>query len=72
MYNIRMTKKAIRKILTDDGYSVDTINSIMTGRRKPNGTKRNEYEKKHNIPFEAWDDLNSYLQDNDTKVSSNK
>lgn len=64
-----MNKEIVKQILIKDGYSPDMIKSTMSGRRKPNGTKRNEYEKKHGIPFEAWDDLNSYFK-NDTKVSS--
>ena len=50
-----------------DGYKINSINSILCGRRKPNAEKRYEYEKKYNIPFTAWRDIKSYLQENDTK-----
>lgn len=66
-----MKKTNIRKILLDDGYSSDMIKSIMSGRRKPNADKRYEYEKKHSIPFTAWNDFKSFLLDNNTIKNSN-
>ena len=72
MYNTYMKKTKLRNILSDEGYSNDTINSIMIGRRKPNSDLRYKFEKDHGIPFTAWNDIKSFLHDNDTKVSGNK
>lgn len=65
-----MTKKELRQILSKD-FGLDMINSCMAGRRKPNGQKRNEYQKKYSIPFEAWDDIKSFLHNKNTKKANN-
>jgi len=67
-----MKRQILENILISDGYKVNSINSILCGRRKPNAEKRYEYEKKYNIPFTAWQDIKSYLQENDTKQSTTK
>lgn len=55
-----MEKNKLKQILRQD-FSKDMTNSCLTGRRKPNANKRYEYEKKYGIPFEAWDDIKSFL-----------
>lgn len=72
MYNILMNRNKLKEILSNDGYEIDMINSILVGRRKPNSNKRYEYEQKHSIPFTAWEDIKSYLQNNNTTNNSNK
>lgn len=66
-----MDLKKIKMILTDDGYSPDMINSIIQGRRRPNGDKRDEYLEKHSIPPKAWKDIKSFLNNNTNIKKSN-
>jgi len=62
-----MKRQDLEKILIADGYKESSIDSILCGRRKPNAEKRDEYREKFNIPFKAWLDIKSYLQNNNTK-----
>ena len=66
-----MKRQDLIILLNNDGYKKTTIDSILTGRRKPNAEKRYEYEKKHNIPFTAWRNIKSYSQENDTPKKNN-
>ncbi len=66
-----MKKENIRHILTDEGYSKSMINSILAGTRKPNADLRYKLEQKFSIPFKAWVDIKTYLQDNTTIKNSN-
>ena len=56
-----MKRQDLKKILEKD-YRKSSIDSILSGRRRPNGYKKYEYEKKYHIPFEAWQDIKSYLK----------
>ena len=66
-----MKRQDLIILLTSDGYKKNTIDSILTGRRKPNAEKRYKYEKTYNIPFTAWRDIKSYLQNNNTSKGTN-
>ena len=66
-----MIKNKLIKILSDV-YSKDSVKSIMSGRRRPSLENIALFEKKYNIPFDAWLDIKSYLQDNDTKHQDKK
>ena len=64
-----MNYKYIKKALSKIGYSVDSTKSLMCGRSKPSFSKAQQLYEKHNIPFEAWIDIKSFLNSckNDTK-----
>ena len=66
-----MKREELKKILETLYKSNITINHISRGDRKPNYNNMLILKEKHNIPFEAWRDIKSYLQNNDTK-SKNK
>lgn len=71
LYTTCMNKNNIRNILKDEGYSKGMIDSIMSGRRKPNSDLRYKFESLFAIPFKAWVDIKLYLQNNDTKQTRN-
>ena len=60
-----MKRENLKTILLN--YYVDsTSNSILRGIRKPSYEAMVNLDKKHNVPFDAWLDIKSYLK-NDTK-----
>jgi len=65
-----MKRETLKKILADLDYSKDTINSILSGRRKPNQDIKYYLEKEFKIPFTAWKDIKSFIT-NDTKTQTN-
>jgi len=62
-----MKREKLKKSLSSIGISEHTINSILCGRRRPSYEKILELNEKHKIPFTAWRDIKSYLQENNTK-----
>lgn len=60
-----MERENLKNILLK--YYVDSAsNHILRGIRKPSYEVMVELDKKHNIPFDIWTDIKSYLK-NDTK-----
>lgn len=50
-----MNRNKIIEILKQDyPNSKHTVESIMSGRRKPNAELRYKYDKNEGIPFDAW------------------
>jgi len=68
---LAMDGKQIKNILKTEGYSESMIASIMVGRRKPNADLRYKLEQKFSIPFGAWVDIKTYLQENSNIKNSN-
>ncbi len=58
-----MKKEELKKILSKY-YSKFTIESILSGRRRPSIEKRIVLNTEFNIPILAWQDIKSYLSDN--------
>jgi len=67
-----MKRNDFKKILKTLGYSLDSIKSISIGRMKPTADKMFKLEDEFGIPLNAWRDIKSYLQDNDTKHQDEK
>lgn len=63
MYNSKMNREELKKILSKY-YSKFTIESILSGRRRPSIEKRIDLNTEFNIPILAWQDIKSYLSDN--------
>lgn len=63
MYNPKMKRELLKKILLQH-YSKFTVESILSGRRKPSIEKRIVLNTEFNIPILAWEDIKSYLSDN--------
>jgi hypothetical protein len=63
-----MKRKKIKQILVNY-YSVAGADLILRGERKPKYEVIVELHKKHNIPFDVWLDIKSYIE-NDTKKDS--
>ena len=61
-----MKRETIRKILSK-WYSEHTINSILSGKRKPKYENILEMYTSHNIPFESWADIKSFINTHNTK-----
>ena len=59
-----MERKKLKNILLKH-YSLDMTKSIMCGRQKPSYIKMLVLHKE-GIPFWVWQDIKSYLQENDT------
>jgi hypothetical protein len=60
-----MTKHELKNILQKI-YKTDTVKSVMCGRSKPS-YKKMLLLKEKGIPFEAWQDIKSFITDNNTK-----
>lgn len=58
-----MKRKNLKKILSNH-YSRDGIKSILCGRMKPSYENMVILKEKHNIPFEAWQDIKSFISEN--------
>lgn len=66
-----MKRENLKNILLK--YYVDSAsNHILRGIRKPSYEIMVELDSKHNIPFDSWIDIKSYLQENDTKTTTKK
>jgi len=62
-----MTRKKLKEILLEVYKSTTTINHILRGTRKPSYENILYMNKTHQVPFDAWKDIKSYLQPNPTK-----
>jgi hypothetical protein len=71
MYPFGMKREILKEILLKH-YVNSAANSILRGIRKPSYEVMVELDKKHNIPFNSWIDIKSYLQENDTKTTPQK
>ena len=56
--------------LSNFGYSKDSIFKLLQGVIKPTADKMFKLEDEFGIPVNAWRDIKSYLQENDTKQKS--
>lgn len=65
MYYYIMKRENLKKILLNY-YADSASNHILRGDRKPSYEIIVKLHKKHNIPFDVWTDIKSYLE-NDTK-----
>ena len=65
-----MRKLKLTNILKEFYKSEHTIRSIVQGKRKPSYSNMYKMNKSYRIPFTAWYDIKSYLQENDTKQTS--
>ena len=65
MYNQKMKRELLKKILLQH-YSRFTVESILSGRRKPSIEKRIDLNTEFNIPILAWQDIKSYINENIT------
>ena len=66
-----MRREEITEKLLSFGYKQNTIDKLLQGRINPTTEKAIRLHKEHDIPFLAWEDIKSYLN-NDTKHSSEK
>jgi len=66
-----MKRNELKSILEEFYNSSVTVNHILRGIRKPSYEKILNMNEKHNIPFTAWRDIKSYLQENDTPKKNN-
>lgn len=71
MYTIIMLREKIKKILINY-YGVYMVDSILSGRRKPNLDAICDVQDKLGIPVHAWKDIKSFLNKYDTKSDENK
>jgi len=68
-----MKRETLKTILKENlGYSDVSVRKILCGDRKPSYENMLKLNKKHRIPFVAWENINSYLQNNDTVQYPNK
>ena len=70
MYTFDMKKDIIKKTLLLH-YSKDSIKSILCGRRKPSYKIMLILQEKHQIPFEAWKDIKSFINTNVPSTKEN-
>ncbi|MFT7861202.1 MAG: hypothetical protein ABXS93_09795 [Sulfurimonas sp.] len=64
-----MMKEKIKTILLDH-YGADMVNSILSGRRKPNLEVICDIEERLNIPAKAWKNIKSYMEEPDNFEST--
>lgn len=60
-----MEKSKFKQILLKL-YSVDMVKSILIGRAKPSYDNMLKLNQDHKIPFTAWADLTSYINNSTT------
>jgi len=53
-------------------YKESAVNHILRGIRRPSYEKIIEMHDNHGIPFDAWQDIRTYLQDNDAEKEHRK
>ena len=70
MYTFDMKKDIIKKTLLLH-YSKDSIKSILCGRRNPSYKIMLILQEKHQIPFEAWKDIKSFINTNIPNTKEN-
>ena len=65
-----MKRQKIKSILSSY-YSKDGVKSIFCGRMKPSYEVMLKLNKQHNIPFEAWKDIKSFINTNIPNTKEN-
>lgn len=70
MYTFDMKKDIIKKTLLLY-YSKDSVKSILCGRRKPSYEVMLKLNEQHNIPFEVWKDIKSFINTNIPNTKEN-
>ena len=65
-----MKRKKLKRILGNYTSSEHTINSYLKGARRPRYEDILDMNRKYKVPFTAWENIKSYLQENDTKQSN--
>ncbi|MFY4862395.1 hypothetical protein ACOTWK_05920 [Aliarcobacter butzleri] len=71
MYNLKMKRDELKKILSKY-YSKFTIESILSGRRKPSIEKRIALNNEFDIPILSWENIKSYLGENISSIQDDK
>jgi hypothetical protein len=66
-----MKREKLKKILLNY-YREAAANHILRGIRKPSYENMLHMHEKDNVPFNIWQDIKSYLQENDTKQSTHQ
>lgn len=66
-----MKRDEIVKKLLQFGYKQNTIDKLLQGKIKPTMDKAIKLNDDYDIPFSAWRDIKSYIE-NDTKQSDDK
>ena len=64
-------RKLLKQILINYGYKNNSIKSLMCGRMKPSYEAMLTLQRKYKVPFTAWEDIKSYLQENDITKGTN-
>ena len=67
-----MKRNKLKKILETHYHSVNTIKSIMSGRRKPSYKILCILNDKNKIPFTAWKDIKTFLTTNESLAVKDK
>ena len=65
-----MKRQKLKSILSSY-YSKDGVKSIFCGRMKPSYEVMLKLNKQHNIPFEAWKDIKSFVTESVTQSKNN-
>lgn len=65
-----MKRNEIKEALIKVGYTKDSIKSLMCGRALPSMSKAIVLNTQHNVPFEVWGDIKSYLKNNTKQAAS--
>ena len=63
-----MKRTTLERILFNY-YGDSSVRSLMNGTRKPSYENMLMLNEKHKVPFKAWIDIKSYLQQNSTKTN---
>jgi len=58
------------KSILNKHYKKAMICKILNGERSPSYKKMLLLNKEHNIPFEAWEDIKSYMSKNQPKENN--
>lgn len=66
-----MKRNTLFKIL-QNFYADKSVYAILNGTRKPNYEIMLKLNQEHNIPFTAWQDIESYMQSVQNEESSNE
>ncbi|RZV13668.1 hypothetical protein D3M61_07235 [Aliarcobacter butzleri] len=66
-----MKRDKIKKIL-QNYYTFESIKSILCGRMKPSYKMMIKLKEQHNIPFEAWEDIKTFISKNIQKPKQNE
>ncbi len=71
MYHTTMKRKKLTNILKNYTDSKHTIASYLKGVRRPKYEDILDMNRKYKVPFTAWEDIKSYLQENDITKGTN-